>query len=136
MPVCRSTTPSGVFKSQGLTSQTSTVVASRGSACARRSTAATVFALAIDFAVASFVVEPPPADAPLDQQLDLAAVYAERVKLTRGSYVAGSGEPKLRALEHAVNVYRQNHPNVGLNDAKQMVLDAIKRSSTKETTTP
>ena len=84
-------------------------------------------------------VEPPPADeppAPLDQQLDLAAVYAERVKLTRGNYVAGSGEPELRALEHAVNVYRQNHPDVRLNDAKQMVLDAIKRSSTKEATTP
>ncbi len=80
--------------------------------------------------------QPPVVEPPLDQQLDLAAVYAERLKLICGSYVAGSEEPRLRATEHAVNVYRQNHPDVGLNDAKQMVLDAIKRSSTKETTTP
>ncbi len=79
--------------------------------------------------------EPPPiaprqfdeplAAAPLDQQLDLAAVYAERVKLIRGSYPADSEEPGLRATEHAINVYRQNNSNCDFESAKIAVLAAI-----------
>jgi hypothetical protein len=69
-------------------------------------------------------------------RVDYGLVFSERLKLIRGNYAAGSEEPELRATEHAVNVYRQNHPNVSLDDAKQMVLDAIKAARAKEPTTP
>ena len=68
-------------------------------------------------------------------QLDYALVFRERLKLIRGNDAAGSGEPELRATEHAVNVYRHNH-DTSLDDSKQMVLDAIKAARAKEATTP
>jgi hypothetical protein len=64
---------------------------------------------------------------------DLAAVYAERFKLTAPN--VGPDEGQLRAFEHTVGVCR-THYRVDLESAKKMVSDAIKAARTKEPPTP
>jgi hypothetical protein len=60
---------------------------------------------------------------------DLAAVYAERFKLTVGNL--GPDEARLRAFEHAIGVCR-THYRVDLETAKRMVSDAIKAARAKK----
>ena len=68
--------------------------------------------------------------------IDYGVMFEARLKHIRGNYADGAEEPRLRAIEHTVNAYRQNHPGVTIEEAKAEVLAAIKRSSTKETTAP
>jgi hypothetical protein len=57
--------------------------------------------------------------------VDYRLVYETRLKLIRGNYASDSEEPQLRAFEHAVSVFRANHRNATLEDAKAAVLAAI-----------
>jgi hypothetical protein len=57
-------------------------------------------------------------------------VFETHLKLIRGNYQSDSEEPKLRAIEHAVNVCRA-HTRLGLESAKQAVMAAIKPTATK-----
>jgi hypothetical protein len=66
--------------------------------------------------------------------VDYRLVYETRLKLIRGNYADDSAEePRLRAFEHTVR-FCCDQTGFGLDDAKQLVLDAIKRSTTKEPT--
>ena len=90
--------------------------------------------IAIERAEPELVGEEQPASEPPDH--DYALAYETRLRVIRGNYVDGSEEPHLRAVEFTVNAYRQNHPDTSLDDAKQMVLGAIKAARAKEPTTP
>ena len=57
-------------------------------------------------------------------QIDYALVFRERFKLLVANL--GHDEGRLRAIEFAINTYRQNNNNCGLEDAKAAVLSAIK----------
>jgi hypothetical protein len=63
-------------------------------------------------------------------EIDYRLVFETHLKLIRGNYPDGAEEPRLRAVEHAVNAYRSHH-NCSLEDAKAAVLAAIARA--KET---
>jgi hypothetical protein len=59
---------------------------------------------------------------------DFACVYAERLKL-----LTSDGEGRLRALEFTIRTCSRDR-NCSLDEAKHLVLAAIRRSPTKETT--
>ena len=64
-------------------------------------------------------------------QIDYALIYATHLKLIRGNYAGDSEEPRLRAIEAAVNAYRQNNSNCGIDDAKATVMAVIKGADRK-----
>jgi DNA polymerase I len=68
-------------------------------------------------------------------ETNYALIYQTHLKLIRGNYASVSEEPYLRAIECAVTAYRRDHRDGSFEDARAAVLDAIERSSTKETTT-
>ena len=55
---------------------------------------------------------------------DYGLVFRDRLKLIVGHYPGGSDEPRLRAIDHTINVCRAN-TGLGLEQAKQIVLQAI-----------
>ncbi len=65
---------------------------------------------------------------------DYRLVYETRRKLLKRD--VSEDEAHCRAYEWAVSVFRDNHRDASLEDAKAAVLAAIKRSSTKETAQP
>ena len=58
--------------------------------------------------------------------VDYRLVYETRLKLIRGNYANdGAEEPRLRALEYAVSVFRDNNRNASLEEARAAVLAAL-----------
>jgi excisionase family DNA binding protein len=55
---------------------------------------------------------------------DYAVVMAEHLRVIRGNY-PDAEEPKLRAVEYAVRVYRDDHPNASIEDARAAVMAAV-----------
>jgi hypothetical protein len=66
--------------------------------------------------------------------VDYRVAYEAHLKAICGNYPGDSEEPRLRAVERTVGLFRSNNPNASLEDAKAAVLAAIKRSPAKETT--
>ena len=64
----------------------------------------------------------------VEPAVDYRLVYETHLKLTRGNYPGDSEEPSLRAIERAVFVFRDNHHNANLEDAKAAVLAAIAKA--------
>ena len=59
--------------------------------------------------------------------IDYGSVFRERIKSIGED--ALKEEPRLRALEAVVNLYRANHPEVDVDTAKAAVLAAIKQAA-------
>ena len=69
-------------------------------------------------------------------EVDYRVAYEAHLKAICGNYPGDSEEPRLRAVERTVGLFRSNNPNTSLEDGKAAVLAAIKRSPAKETTAP
>jgi DNA polymerase I-like protein with 3'-5' exonuclease and polymerase domains len=69
-------------------------------------------------------------------QQDYRLIFEAHLKLIRGNYVGDSEEPRLRAIERAVFVFRETHQDASLEDARAAVLAAIDARTTKETAAP
>jgi hypothetical protein len=67
-------------------------------------------------------------------EVDYRVAYEAHLKAICGNYPGDSEEPRLRAVERTVGLFRSNNPNASLEDAKAAVLAAIKGSPAKETT--
>jgi hypothetical protein len=67
-------------------------------------------------------------------QISYAVAYRARIKSLGADSL--KEEPRLRALEAVVNLYRADHPDADVDAAKAAVLAAINQSSAKEATTP
>jgi hypothetical protein len=69
--------------------------------------------------------------APIERAcIDYGSVYRERIKQLGDDGL--KEEPRLRTLEATVALYRANNPSASIDEAKQVVLAAIERNSTKE----
>ena len=58
--------------------------------------------------------------------VDYRVAYEAHLKAIRGNYPGNSEEPRLRAVERTVGLFRSNNPNASLEDAKQAVLALLK----------
>jgi hypothetical protein len=58
-------------------------------------------------------------------KVDYRLVFETQLKLIRNNYPGGCEEPKLRAIEWAVSMFRDNNPYTSFEDAKAAVLAAI-----------
>ncbi len=67
-------------------------------------------------------------------QIDYALAYRARIKSLGDDGL--KEEPRLRALEAVVGLFRANNPGASIDEAKTAVLAALGRSSTKEKTPP
>ena len=66
--------------------------------------------------------------APIERAcIDYGSVYRARIKSIGED--ALKAEPRLRALEAVVNLYRSHHPNADVDTAKAAVLAAIKEAA-------
>jgi hypothetical protein len=62
--------------------------------------------------------------------IDYRLVFETHWKLTRGNYPNDNAEePRLRALEAAVNLFRANNRNATIDEAKAAVLSALKEKT-------
>jgi hypothetical protein len=61
--------------------------------------------------------------------IDYRLIFETRLKLIRGNYAGDSEEPRLRAIEHTVNVHRSNN-GCDLETAKAAVMAALKGGAT------
>ena len=67
-------------------------------------------------------------------EVDYRVAYEAHLKAICGNYPGDSEEPRLRAVERTVGLFRSNNPNASFEDAKAAVLAAIKGSPAKEAT--
>jgi hypothetical protein len=69
-------------------------------------------------------------------EVDYRVAYEAHLKAIFGNYPGDSEEPRLRAVERTVGLFRSNNPNASLGDAKAAVLAAIAVRPPKETPSP
>ena len=58
--------------------------------------------------------------------VDYRVAYEAHLKAICGNYPGDSEEPRLRAVERTVGLFRSNNPNASLEDAKRAVLALLK----------
>jgi hypothetical protein len=58
--------------------------------------------------------------------VDYRVAYEAHLKAICGNYPGSSEEPRLRAVERTVGLFRSNNPNASLEDAKRAVLALLK----------
>ena len=59
--------------------------------------------------------------------VDYRVAYEAHLNAICGNYPGDSEEPRLRAVERTVGLFRSNNPNASIEDAKRAVMALLKR---------